>query len=70
MDDPKTTEGALLRKVRELLEQTTVPALDIYKATGIAPNQQWAFKSGKTKDPSVNSIEALYVFLSGKPLEL
>lgn len=70
MDDPKTMEGALLRKVRELLEQTTVPALDIYKATGIAPNQQWAFKSGKTKDPSVNSIEALYVFLSGKPLEL
>lgn len=70
MEDPKDTEGRLLRRVRELLEQSTVPALDIYKATGIAPNQQWSIKTGKTKAPSVNAVEALFVFLSGKPLEL
>lgn len=70
MDDPNITEGVLLQKVRLLLEETTIPSLDIYKATGVAPNQQWAFKTGKTKDPSVNTIEALYTFLSGKPLEL
>lgn len=70
MDDPKDKEGALLRRVRELLESSDVPALEIYKATGIAPNQQWAIKSGKTKSPSVNAVEALYVFLTGRVLEL
>lgn len=70
MEDPKDKEGALLRRVRELLEETTVPALDIYKATGVAPNQQWAIKCGKTKAPSVNAVEALYVLLSGKALVL
>ena len=70
MDDPKDKEGTLLRRVRELLEATTMPALDIYKATGVAPNQQWAIKAGKTKGPSVNAVEALYVCLAGRPLEL
>lgn len=70
MEDPKDTEGRLLARVRAMLEDTATPALDIYKATGVAPNQQWAIKAGKTKAPSVNAVEALYVFLSGKPLEL
>lgn len=70
MEDPKTRPGTLLQRTRELLETTTVPALDIYKATGVPPNQQWAFKTGKTKDPSVNTIEALYTFLTGKALPL
>lgn len=70
MDDHKTQEGALLRKVRELLEHTTIPTLEIYKATGVMPNQQWAIKRGGTKNPSVNTVEALYVFLTGKQLEL
>lgn len=68
--DPKDIEGTLLRRVRELLESTPVAGLDIYKATGVAPNQQWAIKAGKTKAPSVNAVEALYVFLSGRALEL
>lgn len=62
-------EGSLLKRVRELLGETNVPGLEIFKATGIAPNQQWAIRSGKTTDPSVNTVEALYVFLSGKTLE-
>lgn len=70
MDDPKDKEGALLRRTRQLLCETATPALDIYKATGIAPNQQWAIKTGKTKAPSVNAVEALYVFLNGRQLEL
>lgn len=70
MDDPKDQEGALLRRTRELLDATETAALDIYKATGIAPNQQWAIKTGKTKSPSVNAVEVLYVFLSGRALEL
>lgn len=70
MDDHKVTEGSLLRKVRELLEQTTTPALEIYRATGVAPNQQWAIKRGGTKNPSVNTIETLYTFLTGRELEL
>lgn len=63
-------EGKLLKRVRELLETTSVPGLDIFQATGVAPNQQWAIKSGKTTDPSVNTVEALFEFLRGKPLEL
>lgn len=70
MEDPKDKEGVLLRRVRDLLETSQTPALEIYKATGIAPNQQWAIKSGKTKAPSVNAVEVLYVFLSGRQLEL
>ena len=70
MEDPKDKEGVLLRRVRELLDETTVKALDIYRATGVAPNQQWSIKTGKTKSPSVNSIEALYSFLTGKELVL
>jgi hypothetical protein len=70
LNDPKDTEGALLRRVRALLNDTATPALDIYKATGVAPNQQWSIRTGKTKAPSVNAIEALYVFLAGKPLGL
>lgn len=70
MDDHKETEGRFLRKVRDLLETTTIPTLEIYKATGVAPNQQWAIKRGRTRNPNVNTIETLYVFLSGKDLEL
>ena len=71
MDDPKDKEGALLRRVRDLLNApNTPPALEIYKATGIAPNQQWAIKSGKTKAPSVNAVEALFVYLTGRALEI
>lgn len=70
MDDHKETEGRFLRKVRDLLETTTIPTLEIYKATGVAPNQQWAIKRGRTRNPNVNTIETLYVFLSGRELEL
>lgn len=70
MSDLNHSEGELLRRVRTMLEETTIPALEIYKATGIAPNQQYNIKSGKTKAPSVNSIETLYTYLSGRPLEL
>lgn len=70
MAETDETEGALLRRVREALNVTERTGLQIYTATGIAPNQQWAIKTGKTKDPSVNTIEALYTYLTGKALEL
>jgi hypothetical protein len=70
VEDPKDKEGTLLAKVRELLDASELTALEIYKATGVAPNQQWAIRKGKTKAPSVNAVEALFVFLTGRPLEL
>lgn len=70
MEDPYKREGALLRRTRELMAETDMRVLDIYKATGVTPNQQLAIKSGKTKAPSVNSVEAIYNVLSGRPLEL
>jgi hypothetical protein len=59
----KEGEGTLLARVRALLDSTDTPKLLIYTATGIAPNQLWQIQSGKTKDPSVNTIELLYDFL-------
>ena len=71
MNEIQVSEGTLLRKVRDLFDDPSVPtALEIYRKTGVPPNQQWAIKKGRTRSPSVNTVEALYTFLSGKALEL
>lgn len=70
MDDPKDQEGALLRATRSLMATTPIRALEVYKATGVSPSQQWAIKTGKTKAPSVNTVECLYRHLSGLALKV
>ena len=70
MKTTKAPEGKLLAAVRVMLLETAVPSLDIYAATGIPPNQQWAIRAGKTKNPGVNKIERLYTFLTGEELDV
>ena len=62
--------GVLHTRTRELLAASTVPRLEIYKATDIPPNWLWAFENGHVPDPSVNRVECLYNFLSSTPLEV
>lgn len=63
-------DNTLLGRVRTLLCASDMSALDIYKATGVTPSHQYAIRSGRTKDPSVNVVQALYEFLTGKTLGL
>lgn len=57
-------EGWLLKRVREMLEASTIPALAIYAATGVTPERQWAIAKGTTKNPSVNTVQALWEFFA------
>lgn len=42
----------------------------ISEATGISASWLAKFSTGNVKDPSVNTVETLYVFLTGTPLSL
>lgn len=63
-------QGSLLRKTRELLNETKMSYLDIFKATGLPPNWLTGIATGKINDPSVNRVQALYECLRGKALTL
>lgn len=63
-------EQTLLARTRELLQETTTPYLDIYKATGLSPFWLSGLATGKVRDPSVNRVQQLYEFLSGRPLSV
>lgn len=58
----------LLNATIKLLEETEIPALEIYKHTDLSPQWQDNVVKGKTKEPSVVKVERLYNFLSGKEL--
>lgn len=57
-------------RTRSLLRETGLSYLDIYAATGIAPDWLTKFVNGGIADPGVNRVEALYTFLSGRSLEV
>jgi len=58
------THNLLITRPRNLtIEQIT-------ETTGISSSWLAKFASGSVKDPSVNTVEQLYVYLSNKPLDL
>ena len=61
-------QGRLTTRTRELLNASDLPYISIYKETLIQPAWLTTFANGRIPDPSVNTIEALYNFLSDKPL--
>lgn len=63
-------EQTLLTRTRELLRTTDHSHLDIYRATGLTPFWLTGVSTGKVRNPSVNRIQQLYEFLSGKKLGL
>ena len=66
---PNTIErGSLYSKTLELLKDSGTPLPEIYKETNIPYYWLKNFSSGKTLDPSVNRVQRLYEFLSGKEL--
>ena len=52
----------MTQTIFKLLE-TKLTALEIFTHTGISPDWQHRFASGKIPDPSVNRIEHLYLCL-------
>lgn len=63
-----TARETLLARTRKLLRESDQSHLQIYKATGLTPFWLSSIATGKVADPSVNRIQALYEFLSGKEL--
>lgn len=61
-------KSLFMQRTQELLKESSVSYLEIYKATNISPNWLSLFVNDVIPDPSVNRVEALYTFLSGGPL--
>lgn len=62
--------GKLMRRTLELLRDRQVTRRAIYDATGIKLDWLQKFEQRQIDNPSVNTVERLYEFLSGKELEL
>lgn len=63
-------ESSLLKKTRQMLDEYGGTYFDIYDRTGIQPTYVSAVATGRVKNPSVNKVQRLYEFLSGKQLAL
>lgn len=64
------TEGALLTYTRNRLIACEQSYLQIYRETGLTPNWLSLLAQGKIAEPSVNKIQKLYEYLTGRPLEV
>lgn len=62
--------GKLMTKVQELLKNDERTLPEIFRATGIPFYWLKSFSSGKYANPSVNRVETLYRYLTGKDLEV
>lgn len=66
-------EETAMERTRRLLRESGKPLPDVYadlKAQGADISYYWLrkFSSGAVEDPSVNRVEVLYRYLTGKPL--
>lgn len=68
MSNDTEAGNSLLAHTRELLRKTQRPYLDIYSDTGLSPNWLSQMLHGRIKEPSVNKVQKLYEYLSGKSL--
>lgn len=58
----------LLDKTKELLNSTGADLTDIAIETSVTYDWLVKLKGNRIKDPSVNKVQAVYEYLSGKPL--
>ena len=65
---PREEEGTLLKRVRELLQDTSMTNLELYSATGLQPGWIDTVRRGTIKNPSVNRVQKLYEFLADQKL--
>jgi len=64
--EPYDQPGLLMRRTVELLRERNL--LKVYEDTKIPFYWLRKFSSGETKNPSVNRVQYLYEFLSGKSI--
>lgn len=60
--------GSLHQRTRELLKTSEKSLPVIYRESGISFFWLRKFSSGELKNPSVNKVQQLYEFLTGKKL--
>lgn len=70
MPDKNCQSPTLLERTRELLAADRRSTLELHKASGLSFYWLRKIRAGVIKDPSVNSVQALYEFLSNNKLTL
>lgn len=63
-------QSKLVVRTQELVRASGKPLSEIAREANVPYHALYYVMSGVTKSPNVNHIEALYVHLSGKPLDL
>jgi hypothetical protein len=66
----EVAKGTLLERTQELLKESGKTSLDIFRDTNIPYYWLNQFRDGRSRDPSVNRVQALYEYLSGTKLEV
>lgn len=61
---------SLLEKTKELLEKYDGSYMEVYAKTGLQPSWISAMATGRVREPSVNKVQRLYEFLTGRALSL
>ena len=61
---------SLLARTRHLLRTTPQTYLQIYEATDLSPNWLSLIDTNRIASPSVNSVQKLYEYLSGRQLKV
>jgi hypothetical protein len=67
--DTFDNEKSLMRHVRALVKADSRSLPELYRDTGISFFWLQKFQAGKFANPSVNRVQFLYEYLSGKTLE-
>jgi hypothetical protein len=70
---PRVVHGSLMERTRQLLRESGKSLPEVYAdlhARGSDIGYFWLrkFSSGNVQDPSVNKVEQLYTYLTGKPI--
>ena len=65
-----TAQGSLHTKTLDLLKENKLTLPELYRETHIPFYWLKKFSSGEIKDPSVNRVQALYEYLSGRKLKV
>jgi hypothetical protein len=68
MSDTAVSSTSLLEETRRLFRESKKSPLVVFQETGI--NFYWLkkFKAGEVSEPSVNTVQKLYEYLTGKSL--
>ena len=62
--------GTLMQRTFELLQEANEPLLKMSQNADVSFYWLQKFKAGTVEDPSVNAVQKLYEYLSGKSLKL